>query len=57
MVGVEQQEELLAAADKDDTVVLTVQYLCQCEATKHTFWLGSSSLSYLDVPRGAPEVQ
>ena len=36
MVGVERQEQLLAVADTDDTVVQTSQYLCQLEDTKHT---------------------
>ena len=57
MVGVGRQEELLAAADKDDTVALTAQYLCRLEATRHTFSLVPSSSSYLDAPREAPAAQ
>ena len=57
MAGVGRREGLLAAADKDDTAALTAQYLCQLEATRHTFSLVPSSSSYLDAPREAPAAQ
>ena len=57
MVGVGQQEGLLAATDKDGTAALTVLDMCKFEATRHTSSQVPSSSSYLDATRESPAAQ